>query len=395
MMRVHFFLLTISILLVSSSSTAARMAFLKVDVGARAAGMGGAFVAAGDDISSIWSNPAGLSMIKTEEIAFHHQDWLQDTRYECFAYAYPAKNLSLGVSLNHLSSNHIPEVLRDTNDNPLPTNRLFDVSDMSGMFVISKQVSKNMSIGSGFKYLQEQLDNNTAHAGALDLGCLYTPNNSLCLALSIQNIGYRIQMDKDEFTLPLMYRTGAAWKNEVACFGIELNKARNRELRGCAGIELRINNPITLRCGYQFLTDNEHGSFKDMPEKLSLGFGVKIGRTIMDYAFAPYGVLEDTHRVSISTKFGQQRVAAKKHVPIEKEGFVQEDERIEKNVSGDTVIVTTNNAPLREGPGTDYPVITRVKIETRLMVVDKQKKMFYKVVLPDGTCGWICSIFVE
>ncbi|MEK7274996.1 MAG: PorV/PorQ family protein [Candidatus Desantisbacteria bacterium] len=396
MMRVLFPLLILSILLISSSSTATRMAFLKVDVGARAAGMGGAFIAAGDDISSIWSNPAGLSMIKTEEIAFHHQDWLQDTNYECLAYAYPAKNLTFGISLNYLSLSQIPEVLSAANGDPLPTNRLFGVSDMSGMFVVSKQVSKNISIGSGFKYLQEQLDDNIANAGALDLGCLYTPNNSLCLALSIQNIGYRIQMDKDEFTLPLMYRTGAAWKNEVACFGIELNKARNRELRGCAGMELKISTPITVRCGYQFLTDSEHGSFKDMPEKVSLGFGVKIGRTAMDYAFAPYGVLEDTHRISVSTKFGQQRFTAKKHVSIEKEEVKNNKEaKIERNASGDMVIVTTDNVALRDGPGTNYPVIARVKTGTRLMVVDKQKKMFYKVVLPDGTCGWICSIFVE
>ncbi len=391
-MIVHFFLLMISILLVSSTSTAARMAFLKVDVGARAAGMGGAFVAAGDDISSIWSNPAGLSMIKTEEIAFHHQDWLQDTNYECLAYAYPTKDLTLGISLNYLSLNQIPEVLRAANGDPLPTNRLFGVSDMSGMFVVSKQVSKNISIGSGFKYLQEQLDNNTTNAGAIDLGCLYIPNNSLCLALSIQNIGYRM----DEFTLPLMYRTGAAWKNDVACFGIELNKARNRELRGCAGMELKIINPITVRCGYQFLTDNEHGSFKGIPEKVSLGFGVKIGKTTMDYAFAPYGVLEDTHRISVSTKFGQQRSAAEKHVSIEKEG-VEDNKgaKIERTVSEDMVIVAADNVSLWDGPGTNYPVITKVKIGTRLMVVNKQKKMFYKVVLPDGTCGWICSIFVE
>ncbi|MEK7813635.1 MAG: SH3 domain-containing protein, partial [Candidatus Desantisbacteria bacterium] len=69
--------------------------------------------------------------------------------------------------------------------------------------------------------------------------------------------------------------------------------------------------------------------------------------------------------------------------------------KIERNASEDMAIVTTDNVALRDGPGTNYPVIARVKTGTRLMVVDKQKKMFYKVVLPDGTCGWICSIFVE
>jgi len=396
-MMVHFFLLMISIILIASSSAASGVAFLKIDVGARAAGMGGAFVAVADDISSIWCNPAGLSMIKSEEIVLHHQDWLQDTRYECLGYAYSAQNLTLGVSLNHLSTNHIPEIL-NVNDKPSSTGRLFGASDMSGMFAVSKQMSKQIFIGCGIKYLQEQLDNTTVNAGAIDLGCLYTPNNSFCLASSIRNIGSQMQMDKDTFTLPLMYRTGVAWKTESLCFGIELNKARGRELRGCAGVELKINNPITVRCGYQFLTDNDRGSFKGIPDRVSLGFGVKIGGTTMDYAFAPYGVLEDTHRISVSTKFGRQRFVSKKQgdkgIKIEGDQGIK-FEKDKEIVSEDVVIVTTDNIPLREGPGTTYSIITKIGIGTRLQVIDKQKKWFYKVVLPDGRRGWVCSIFVK
>ncbi|MFH1095888.1 MAG: PorV/PorQ family protein [Candidatus Desantisbacteria bacterium] len=386
---IYFLLIIINMMLLASSSVASGVSFLKIDVGARAAGMGGAFVAAGDDISSIWCNPAGLSMIKSEEIAIHHQDWLQNTRYECLAYAYPAQNLTLGISLNHLSSNNIPEVL-DVKGEPSRTGRLFGASDMSGMFAVSKQVSKSIFIGGGIKYLQEQLDNTTANAVALDLGYLYTPDNSFCLASSIQNIGSQMQMDKDNFALPLMYATGVAWKTESSCFGIELNKARGRELRGCAGVELKINDPITVRCGYQFLTDNDHGSFKGIPDRVSLGFGVKIGRTIMDYAFAPYGVLEDTHRISISTKFGRQRFVGDRGIKIGGDREI----KTESN-SKDVVVVTTDNIPLRDGPGTTYSIIAKVGIGTRLQVINKQKKWFYEVVLPDGRRGWVCSIFVE
>ncbi|PIX17642.1 hypothetical protein COZ71_02290 [Candidatus Desantisbacteria bacterium CG_4_8_14_3_um_filter_40_12] len=40
-------------------------------------------------------------------------------------------------------------------------------------------------------------------------------------------------------------------------------------------------------------------------------------------------------------------------------------------------------------------MITKIGIGTRLQVIDKQKKWFYKVVLPDGRRGWVCSIFVK
>ena len=51
--------------------------FLKIDVGARAAGMGGAFVAVADDASSLYWNAAGIARIESNksELSLNHASW--------------------------------------------------------------------------------------------------------------------------------------------------------------------------------------------------------------------------------------------------------------------------------------------------------------------------------
>ena len=48
--------------------------FLKVPVGARAVGMGGAFTAVADDATAIWWNPAGMVYLPYHEVLPQHAE---------------------------------------------------------------------------------------------------------------------------------------------------------------------------------------------------------------------------------------------------------------------------------------------------------------------------------
>jgi len=48
--------------------------FLKIPVGARAVGMGGAFVAVADDATAPWWNPAGLVYLPYREVLPQHSE---------------------------------------------------------------------------------------------------------------------------------------------------------------------------------------------------------------------------------------------------------------------------------------------------------------------------------
>ena len=54
--------------------------FLKITVGARAAGMGNAFVAIADDATALYWNAAGIARIETDksQLSLNHAGWLAD-----------------------------------------------------------------------------------------------------------------------------------------------------------------------------------------------------------------------------------------------------------------------------------------------------------------------------
>jgi hypothetical protein len=389
-----------NIIFLITSVNAAGMAFLKIDVSAKPAGMGSAYVAVADGITGIWNNPASISKITTEEFIITHQEWLQDINYEALAYAYPAGKLSLGICVNYLYTDDIPEILRYPTGEPDITGRMFTASDISGMLVITNQLTSKSAVGIGVKYIQENIDNKSAAGIAGDIGMVYMPSSKIQLGIAVQNIGSNMQFDKYEFALPLMYRIGIAWQTHAGLISIEFNKAKDRAPIGAVGMEVKINNSITARCGYSFLKHREgYGKFKGISTGMSLGFGIKINQTYIDYAFVPYGVLEDTHRVSVSVKFGHVR-----HRKIRWDDTLQryttttqdKQKYIKRDVlPHDVVIVTNDNVAIREGPGTDYPVIFRVDKGTELKVINKDLKWYYEVLLPDGGKGWICAIFVS
>ena len=57
-----------------TGTTAAQ--FLKIGVGPRAIGMGGAYTASADDINAMYWNPSGLSRMHSQEAYFNHVDWI-------------------------------------------------------------------------------------------------------------------------------------------------------------------------------------------------------------------------------------------------------------------------------------------------------------------------------
>jgi hypothetical protein len=56
--------------------------FLKIEVGARATAMGGAYVAVADDASAVFWNAAGIARIEPDksELSLNHANWPADLR---------------------------------------------------------------------------------------------------------------------------------------------------------------------------------------------------------------------------------------------------------------------------------------------------------------------------
>ena len=81
--------------------------FLKIGVGARAVSMGSAFVAAANDISAVYWNPAGLAHLDENQFSAMHAEWLSDMSFDFLGAAMPTQNGTIGLSAIYLCQDDI------------------------------------------------------------------------------------------------------------------------------------------------------------------------------------------------------------------------------------------------------------------------------------------------
>ena len=77
--------------------------FLSIEVGPRAAAMGGAYVAIADDPTAVQWNPAGLDRIYQQSVMLFHASLLEGALYDFIGYAYPTLDLgTFGIGLGRI-----------------------------------------------------------------------------------------------------------------------------------------------------------------------------------------------------------------------------------------------------------------------------------------------------
>lgn len=297
--------------------------FLKIGVGARAIGMGGAQVGVTGDISAIYWNPAALSRLNiSSELMFNHVNWLADISYDFAAGVMPIGDLgTFGLSITSLS---VPEELVRTVDYPDGDGRKWDASSIAFGLSYALNLTDRFSIGFNAKYVRDAVWSESASGFAIDVGTLYiTEVPGLTLGAAISNFGTKMQLDgrdlqfnydpdayfgsgannvpstlqTQSYDMPLTFRIGLAWdyspmediRTTVAVDATHPND--NTEYMN-TGLEVSWREIVFGRIGYKsiFLRDSEQG--------LTWGLGVHYGipnvATVkLDYGFADYGRLKN------------------------------------------------------------------------------------------------------
>jgi hypothetical protein len=316
----------------TKSGTAAAQ-FLKIQVGARAIGMGGAYVAVVNDVSAIYWNPAGLSRIGPHgAVTFSHTNWLVDTKFNFAAVALKVGRVgTLGLSFTALS---MPDLKVRTEFEPEGTGEYFSALDIAMGISYARSITDRFDLGFNMKYLREQIWHMAASTIAFDLGILFqTDINWLVLGMSISNFGPKIQyvgkdvfinydfdpnqwgdnenifanLQTDSWDLPLMFRFGLAMEiinHETNQFvaSVEARHPNDNTESVCVGFEYGFLRRFFIRGGYQslFEADSEKG--------LTLGMGLVYYLSLknplhFDYAYANWGKLTNVHRFSLEIRF--------------------------------------------------------------------------------------------
>jgi len=172
--------------------------FLTIPVGARGIGMGSAYSAVADDISSMWWNPAGLGFLERNEVMLTVVDYTLDLTYSYGAAAFPLADgrVVIGGFFGYLD---IPDMEITTVSSPQGTGRTFNAYDFQMGASMAYNLSDRFVGGMNLKFVHQDVWGNIAgSAFAIDAGAIYhteLADRELKFAFSIQNLGTNITMD--------------------------------------------------------------------------------------------------------------------------------------------------------------------------------------------------------
>jgi hypothetical protein len=301
--------------------------FLLIAPGARAAGMGEAFVAVADEATATYWNPAGLAFQEGTEIALMHSNWLPQLAPDLYYdYATVRHNLgpigTAGFSITFINLGE-QTITGENSPDPLGTFSSYELA-LAGSFGsnLAPQVKNTAQQGDG-----------RATAFAVDLGFLQKNLliNNLNFGANLTNIGPKITyIDADQADpLPTNLRVGFSYqaiKQEFnslifttefdrllvtpkrrgkadpvfkALFTAWSDEDFKQELRHIiinGGAEYWYNNLLGLRMGYHY---DDVGKVK----YISFGAGLKYSLYRLDFGYISAGEghpLSDTMRFSLT-----------------------------------------------------------------------------------------------
>lgn len=319
--------------------------FLKVGVGSRALGMGGAFVAVSNDVTALYWNPAGAARLSRNEAILLHTEWLANISFDYAAIAIKMSNFgTIGVSLTSVS---MGEMRVRTELRPEGTGEYFNASDLAGNICYARSLTDRFSIGFNFKYIRQNIWHMSANGFAMDVGTMFTTQfNDMKIGMSISNFGPNMRMtgrDAKEYidinpnangsndqipayrqleawSLPIIFRVGVAMdaintnRNRLTIALDALHPNDNSESVN-VGFEYSFYNWAFVRLGWQalFLPDDERRGFLGdengsdaLPSNVGVGFIYSFNPNFkikLDYAYADFGRLQNTQRFSIGIEF--------------------------------------------------------------------------------------------
>jgi len=269
-------------------------AFLKLNGGVRAAGMGEAFVAVADDASAVYWNPAGLTQIESMEFSTMYTSWFAGISYTTLTAVRPFGFPHFGgMSLNLLS---VGEIKETTLNYPAGTGDAFSPSAYTLSLSYARKISQIFSLGVNAKVLNESIHDSTVSGYALDLGGLWAPLDGLSFGLAIKNIG---SLSGVSNSLPFASRLGAAYRTsgDALLIAADINIPNDNQTTYHIGAEYKFRERFFGRIGYNTRSEEKSGG------NLGVGLGLKLARFNLDYAYVPYGELENTHRVGLRFEF--------------------------------------------------------------------------------------------
>jgi hypothetical protein len=312
-------------------------AFMTIGSGARAMGLGGAFVAIADDATATYWNPAGLGFLESHEATFMSiqlTDKLAgEYHYGSLAFK-PFRLGSIGASVHYFN---IGDIHYTAGTSELDFQRLSieEDTEWAGSLSYAYPFSfgnlnneKWFALGTSIRYLSQDLTGLSSNALNVDMGFLAridqwwlfnrVRSGYVLQFYSDRTFGDPPPLDSDDFELekPETEKGFTSWR-----WGLALDwelpglpDAFNNVTTAIALVNRREGSPLFLSAGAEFSTDDKifalrlgvddlrvykRDALTASKPRLTGGFGIGYRYVQLDYAVS-FDSLETQHRFSIT-----------------------------------------------------------------------------------------------
>ena len=174
--------------------------FLKADMSARSAGMGGAFVMVADDATAMFHNPAGLAYVSSGIDAFGTMtQWIADINYSAAGVAIGLGNLGT-VGLNFMTVNY-GDIIgtrlayntepQEIIDKGFVETGLLDVGALAAGVGYARRLTDKFIVGAQIRYANQDLDKSRFPNVGVDLDSL-TVDSTFTKTNDVSGISFEI-----------------------------------------------------------------------------------------------------------------------------------------------------------------------------------------------------------
>ncbi len=291
--------------------------FLNLGVGAKALGMGGAFVAVCDDASAGYWNPAGLQNLRQKEIIIMHAETFGSLlNHDFLGYVLPLGNednpSSLSFGLVRLGGGGIKITSLERDEPASDSNRAFSVKEASHadyalLVSYSRKGSSSFAWGTTAKVIYRKLADNSAFGMGLDWGMLFSPCDFLVLGANLMDATATF-LTYDNGTTESIYpnlKIGLASQKRFYDFSgcLTVDSDVKFEKRRASAQYWIGNLSFDMHYGFETCYKKRFAGRLGLDQgNFTAGFGLVMRQFILDVAFLDHDQLDDSYRISLQVK---------------------------------------------------------------------------------------------
>lgn len=299
--------------------------FLSVVSDARGAALAGAMTTTPYNSASLFFNPAGMAeMEQFVDVTASKNTWIAGINHTAVSLAVnPAQGRFgvVGFTAQSVNYGELQGTMVWGRDPGWVETNTFTPSAISLGAGYATQLSDRFSIGAQVKYAAQQLGNGvvevnpdsfdepdsldvqkfTTNAVAVDFGTLFkTGFNGIAFGMNVRNFSNEISYLDENFQLPLTFTMGLSMDlmelmpsmadGQELMLNVDAVHPRSYPEYMNIGLEYGLLDMLYIRYGFLHNRDERNSSF---------GFGVSRLGLSVDYAYIPFGVLDEVQMITV------------------------------------------------------------------------------------------------